>query len=463
MPGFTNDDTQETHPESYFSGTSNPDSALTSAAGLSSHTITADDNHPSYYDVVTNAGHSDNANNSLSYDDVVTGAGRNVYNALDFSHNTSSDSIITSPGGRFLRTLLGSESGGTNIANTHKLTSSGQARGYFQITTGTWKDFAPRAGVDMTKYPDPMIGADGKPVPYDVQAAVAAIIPLKRWDPITIHKLYAAGVKVNLNATLGANLKANGEGFGRGGKGLPIDTAPTPVAGGAGKGGIHVPDIITTIFPGASKVVNGAVKSAKDAGFKLDHIPTRSELIQFVISNMFKGGTPPVTADEGSHDSGLHVVSRGKRKKLEAIAAPVSTASTALATAATGAVKDASGVIKGGSGNDTLAGGSANDKLTQDSATTLTGAISDVFTGTFGGIFDLGGAILNSPGVDVLGKAVGAAVDLGKLTANPATEIPKALLPDIQKFVVDNLPLLGGILLVILLLVVGTRSLITAD
>src|SRR5580700_9067615 len=35
------------------------------------------------------------------------------------------------------------ESGNRNIPNTTEGTSSGQAQGYFQITTGTWNDFAP--------------------------------------------------------------------------------------------------------------------------------------------------------------------------------------------------------------------------------------------------------------------------------------------------------------------------------
>ena len=33
------------------------------------------------------------------------------------------------------------ERGGSNIANTRQGTSSGQAQGYNQITTGTWKEF----------------------------------------------------------------------------------------------------------------------------------------------------------------------------------------------------------------------------------------------------------------------------------------------------------------------------------
>src|SRR6185503_9794639 len=95
------------------------------------------------------------------------------------------------------RTILGAmirnESGGRNIPNVHQGTSSGQAQGYVQITTGTWRDFAPRAGVDLAKYPTPMKAADGSPVPWEIQSKVAGIIPLKRWDESTIAKMRATG------------------------------------------------------------------------------------------------------------------------------------------------------------------------------------------------------------------------------------------------------------------------------
>jgi hypothetical protein len=110
-----------------------------------------------------------------------------------------------------LGALFQNESGGRNIANTTRGTSSGQAQGYFQITTGTWQEFAKQAGIDLNRYPTPMKAADGSPVPYEVQAKVAGIIPLKRWDESTIAAMQATGKKVDPNLTLGENLIANGE------------------------------------------------------------------------------------------------------------------------------------------------------------------------------------------------------------------------------------------------------------
>lgn len=113
--------------------------------------------------------------------------------------------------GSILDTLLHNESGGRNIANTTSGTNSGQAQGFFQITTGTWRDFAPRVGVDLNKYPTPMIAADGTPVPYAVQASVANNIPLNRWAPSTVALVQQTGKSIDPSKTLGENLSANGE------------------------------------------------------------------------------------------------------------------------------------------------------------------------------------------------------------------------------------------------------------
>lgn len=78
---------------------------------------------------------------------------------------------MASPAGR---ALIGPESSWTNQAGP--MTSSGQAQGFYQITTGTWNDFAPRAGVDLRQYPTPMSA------PFAVQQQVADAIPLGRWE-----------------------------------------------------------------------------------------------------------------------------------------------------------------------------------------------------------------------------------------------------------------------------------------
>lgn len=103
-----------------------------------------------------------------------------------------------------LLALTDFESGNRNIPNTTKGTSSGQAQGYQQITTGTWNDFAPDAGVDLTKYPTPMSA------PPDVQWKVASTIPLRRWAPETLAYLRQRGFKLDPDLSLGENVAANG-------------------------------------------------------------------------------------------------------------------------------------------------------------------------------------------------------------------------------------------------------------
>lgn len=102
-----------------------------------------------------------------------------------------------------LSALLGNESGGRNIANTTQSTSSGQAQGYFQITTGTWNDFG-----GQQYAPTPLQAT------YEQQAAIASKIPLNRWDSSTIAAMRATGKPINTSMTLGQNLAMNGESFG---------------------------------------------------------------------------------------------------------------------------------------------------------------------------------------------------------------------------------------------------------
>lgn len=102
-----------------------------------------------------------------------------------------------------LQTLLRNESGGRNIANTTSGTDSGQAQGFFQITTGTWNDFGGQ------KYaPNPLLAT------YAQQAEVASRIPLNRWAPSTVALMQATGRDVNPKRPLGEVLAANGESIG---------------------------------------------------------------------------------------------------------------------------------------------------------------------------------------------------------------------------------------------------------
>ena len=98
----------------------------------------------------------------------------------------------------FLSTLQRFESGGRNIPNTTQGTSSGQAQGYNQITTGTWKEFGGTAYA-----PTPLQATQ------DQQNAIAAKIPLKRWAPETLAYLRNNGFSLNPNATLADNIAAN--------------------------------------------------------------------------------------------------------------------------------------------------------------------------------------------------------------------------------------------------------------
>jgi hypothetical protein len=119
-----------------------------------------------------------------------------------------------------LQALLKNESGGRNIPNVHQGTSSGQAQGFFQITTGTWDDFGGR------KYaPNPLQAT------YEQQAEIASKIPLKRWDKSTLAMMRATGIPINPSLTLGENLAAAGESFAGGspaGKGRYDPRTDTP-------------------------------------------------------------------------------------------------------------------------------------------------------------------------------------------------------------------------------------------
>jgi hypothetical protein len=105
----------------------------------------------------------------------------------------------------FLTDLVRFESGGGNVTNVNQSTSSGRARGYFQITDGTWQDFGRRAGVDFAKYPT------AQSAPPALQAQVAGMIPLNRWDRRTLAKLTAAGHTFDVTKTLAENAAAHGE------------------------------------------------------------------------------------------------------------------------------------------------------------------------------------------------------------------------------------------------------------
>jgi len=93
--------------------------------------------------------------------------------------------------------VLNAESGDRNINNTHQTTSSGQAQGNLQITTGTWNDFAPKAGIDLKQYPTP------ESAPRDVQIKVGNTIPLNRWASSTVNAVLAKYPGIDTSKPLG--------------------------------------------------------------------------------------------------------------------------------------------------------------------------------------------------------------------------------------------------------------------
>jgi hypothetical protein len=64
------------------------------------------------------------------------------------------------------------ESGNRNVPNASGPggTPASTASGYYQILNGTWRQFAPQAGVDLSQYPTAMSA------PFDVQTRVASLI-----------------------------------------------------------------------------------------------------------------------------------------------------------------------------------------------------------------------------------------------------------------------------------------------
>jgi len=136
-------------------------------------------------------------------------------------HATGGRFVVgTRGGGSFYDALSGFEARGQNVSNTDKKTSSGWARGYFQITDGTWSDNAGK-GI-LAKYPT------ASDAPYDVQKQVADSLLMKRWAPETLDKMRAAGWTIDPDKTLAENAAANGGGpSGPGGGGITAGRADT--------------------------------------------------------------------------------------------------------------------------------------------------------------------------------------------------------------------------------------------
>jgi hypothetical protein len=141
-------------------------------------------------------------------------------------------------GGSFLSALAQIESGDKNIVSgTDKdnqgltLAQGGNpteiSQGHFQIHTGTWKDFAPQAGVDINKYPNAMSA------PREVQAQVASVIPFKRFGPRTQTMMRQQFGDIDSNRTVG-ELAGLGPRAGSAAVAGPVAVAPPPATQQAG-------------------------------------------------------------------------------------------------------------------------------------------------------------------------------------------------------------------------------------
>jgi hypothetical protein len=162
----------------------------------------------------------------------------------------------------FLKALQHFESGGRNISNTHQGTSSGQAQGFNQITTGTWDEFGGK------KFAISPLQAT-----YDQQNAVAANIPMKRWAPETLSYLSQQGFKVDPSQTLGQNIAANSVGPGPGNVGPVTGFLPGAPTGQGGIGGdVAAAGNLATqggatapVKPNAADQLAGSLKPLEDA------------------------------------------------------------------------------------------------------------------------------------------------------------------------------------------------------
>ena len=113
-------------------------------------------------------------------------------------------------GGSFLDALADIESGNQNIYSGVDPDTAGpnsKSQGYFQIGTPTWRDFAPKAGIDLNQYPNAMSA------PREVQARVASVIPFKRFGPRTQRMMRQKFGDIDSNMTVGELAAKHGTGY----------------------------------------------------------------------------------------------------------------------------------------------------------------------------------------------------------------------------------------------------------
>jgi hypothetical protein len=153
--------------------------------------------------------------------------------AYDPGATAASSTAATASPRSILGTILRVESGGQNkiqgdIGDQNNR-SGDLAKGYFQITDGTWRDFG---GLD-TGHPSAITA------PYATQLKVASAIPIGRWGPATQHALAAAGYTYDPKQTLGEVLASYKEDPGA--TNPASISGSTPAAAVAGAGGGETP------------------------------------------------------------------------------------------------------------------------------------------------------------------------------------------------------------------------------
>ncbi len=141
-------------------------------------------------------------------------------------------------------------SGGLNTYNPTS-TSSGNAMGFYQITTGTWNDFAPQAGVSLDQFPNP------NSAPLDVQTQVANQIPLSRWAGSTVSAVQQQFPGIDTSQPLGVLAAQTG-----GDSGPDLGAMSVLMGGQIGDGGTSNSAMTT----GASPISPAGQASAAGAG-----------------------------------------------------------------------------------------------------------------------------------------------------------------------------------------------------
>jgi hypothetical protein len=137
-------------------------------------------------------------------------------------------------GGSFLSALADIESGDKNIVSGVDTDSQGRtaaqggnvseiSQGHFQIQTGTWRDFAKQAGVDINQYPNAMSA------PREIQARVASVIPFSRFGPRTQQLMHARFGDFDNNQPVGV-LAGLGPRTTPAAPGVPAQRATAPTA-----------------------------------------------------------------------------------------------------------------------------------------------------------------------------------------------------------------------------------------